>query len=88
MPAKKDLFNAFFDSIMKAEGFSMKREDLVKVMSDGFKMGFPTPGKTIDRFPELASAWNQTIAPMKNNEKTVEVGMKEVQAKFKSLLTS
>ncbi len=88
MPAKKDLFNNFFDSIMKAEGFGMKREDLVKVLTDGFKVSFPAPGKTIDRFPEFNTAYNQTTGPIKNNEKPVEVGMKEVQAKFKSLITS
>lgn len=88
MPAKKDLFDLFYDSVMKAKGFSMTREDMIKVFTGGFKDAFPTPGKTIDRFPEFNTAWNQTTAPIKNAEVKVEEGMKAVQAKFKSLVTS
>lgn len=88
MPAKKDLFDVFYDSIMKAKNFSMTKEDLVKVLTGGFKESFPAPGKTIDRYPELNTAWNQTTTPIKNNEISVAEGMKAVQAKFKSLLTS
>jgi multiple sugar transport system substrate-binding protein len=85
-PAKKDLYNAFFDSIMKVPNIAMTRDDLVKAITGGFGGGFPTPGKTIDRFPEFNTAWNQTTAPMKNGEATVPDGMKAVQAKFKSLI--
>lgn len=87
-PAKKELYNIFYDSIMKAANFSMSREDLVKVLTGGFAGGFPAPGKTLDRFPELNTAWNQTTAPMKNGEATVPDGMKAVQAKFKSLISA
>ncbi len=87
-PAKKDLYDLFFDSIMKAENFGMTRGDLAKALTGGFATGFPTPGKTLDRFPELNTAWTQTTAPMKNGEATVPAGMKAVQAKFKSLISA
>lgn len=85
-PAKKDLYNLFFDSIMKVPNIAVTREDLVKAITGGFAGGFPTPGKTLDRFPELNTAWTQTTGPLKNGEATVPDGMKAVQAKFKSLI--
>jgi multiple sugar transport system substrate-binding protein len=87
-PAKKDLYNIFFDSIMKAENFANSRDELVKVMTGGFATGLASPGKTLDRFPELNTAWTQTTAPMRNGEATVPDGMKAVQAKFKSLISA
>ena len=87
-PAKKDLYDIFYDSVMKAPNFSMSRDELVKVMTGGFQGGYPTPGKTLDRFPELNTAWTQTTAPMKNGEATVPDGMAAVQEKFQSLISA
>lgn len=87
-PAHKENYDIWFDSNLGIPNIAMNREQLEEVMIGSFAQGFPTPGKTLDRFPELNQAFNQTTAPIWNNEVGVEEGMAAVQEKFESVIAS
>ncbi|MCD6291277.1 MAG: extracellular solute-binding protein [Anaerolineae bacterium] len=87
-PANKTFYDIWFDSVSKVPSLALTRDELVQVVSNSFKYGFATPGKTLDRYPELNSAFSQTTAPIWNGEVSVPEGMDVVQKKFESLIAT
>jgi multiple sugar transport system substrate-binding protein len=88
IPANKTLYPVFFDAMEAIPNLAMTREDLEKAVKDAFLYGYATPGKTLDRYPEWNSAYNQTVGPIWNNEVSVEDGLKAVQERFEQILAT
>jgi multiple sugar transport system substrate-binding protein len=88
IPANKTLYPIFFDSMEEIPNLAMTREDLEKVVKDAFSFGCATPGKTLDRYPEWNSAYNQTSGPIWNDEVSVEEGMKAIQERFEQIIAT
>ena len=85
-PANKTYYPIFFDSLTQIPNLAMTREQLEQVVKQSFEYGFVTPGKTLDRYPELNKTYTQTTAPIWNNETSVEEGMQGVQQAFENLI--
>lgn len=85
-PANKNNYDIWYDSTMKIPNLVLSREELREVTLGSFEHGYPTPGKTLDSYPQLNQAFNQTTAPIWNNETTVPEGMAAVQEKFESII--
>lgn len=60
--------------------------DTTRVITGAFAHGFVTPGKTLDRYVELNTAWTQTSAPIWTGQATAAEGLRQVQQKFLSLI--
>ncbi len=86
IPANKTYLHIFFDSVMESGNVSQTRETIEQVVRGAYEYGYVTPGKTLDRYPEWNKAYNQTTAPIWNDEVTVEEGMQAVQEKFENLI--
>jgi len=85
-PANKDNYDVWYDSTMEIPNLVLSREELQEVTLGSFEHGYPTPGKTLDQYPQLNQAFNQTSAPIWNNEATPAEGMAAVQEKFESII--
>ncbi len=87
-PANKENYGIFFDAIQAIPSFAMTREGIEEVFSTSFALGYPTPGKTLDGFPEWNTAFNQTTAPMLNNETTVAEGLVTLQTQMETIIAT
>jgi multiple sugar transport system substrate-binding protein len=88
IPANKELYPIFFDSIEAVPNLALSREELEKAVKDAFAYGYATPGKTLDRYPEWNSAYNQTTGPIWNDEVSVEEGLQAVQERFDQIIAT
>lgn len=87
-PANKKNYDVWYDATMAIPGFSMTRDELKKVVEGGFTHGFPTPGKTLERFPELNTIFNQTTSPIFTGEAKVADALKNTQDQFATLISA
>lgn len=87
-PANKQLYDEWFDSVTKVPTIALTREELEQVVANSFQYGFPTPGKTLDRYPELNQAWTQTSAPIWNGEVSAAEGLQAVQERFEAMIAT
>ncbi len=87
-PANKNNYDIFYDSVLEIPNIAATREELQQVFDGSFQVGYVTPGKTLDGYPELNQAYTQTTAPILNNETSVPEGMKAVQEKFESIIAT
>jgi multiple sugar transport system substrate-binding protein len=87
-PANKQNYNIFFDSMLSIPNIALSREGLEQVFTTSFALGYPTPGKTLDGYPELNTAFNQTTAPIWNNETPVEEGLVALQTQFETIIAT
>ena len=85
-PANKNNYNIWFDSTMSIPNLVLSREELEQVTLGSFEHAYPTPGKTLDQYPQLNQAFNQTTGPIWNDEITVPEGMAAVQEKYLSII--
>ena len=87
-PANKQNYDLFFDSVIGIPNIAMTRDELKQVILGSFQYGYPTPGKTLESYPEWNQAFTQTTAPIFNNEAAVGDGLKAVQKKFESIIAT
>lgn len=87
-PANNQNYDVFFDSIMNIPNGALSRDELQQVLLGSFEYGYPTPGKTLDSYPEWNNAFNQTTAPIFNNEIGVAEGLQAVQTQFESIIAT
>ena len=87
-PANTENADIWFDATMSIPNIALTREELVQVVQDGFPQGYVTPGKTLDSYPEWNQAYNQTTAPIWNDEISPEEGLQAVQAQFETIIDS
>ncbi|GAB4563930.1 MAG: hypothetical protein Kow0047_13230 [Anaerolineae bacterium] len=87
-PANKKFYDEWFDNVMKVPSIALTRDELVQVMANSFAYGYATPGKTLDRYPELNQAWSQTSAPIWNGEVSAAEGLAAVQERFKTMIAT
>jgi len=87
-PANKDNYGVFFDATMAIPSFAMTREELEQVFASSFALGYPTPGKTLENYPELNTAFNQTTAPIWNAETPVAEGLVGLQAQMDTIIAT
>lgn len=87
-PANKKNYDVWYDATMAIPGFAMTRDELKTLTEGGFTHGFVTPGKTLNRFPELNTIFNQTTQPIFTGEAKVEDALKNTQAQFKTIISA
>ncbi|MEM7030491.1 MAG: extracellular solute-binding protein [Chloroflexota bacterium] len=85
-PANKQNYNIWYDSTMSIPNLVLSREELETVTLGSFVHGYPTPGKTLDQYPQLNRAFNQTMGPVWNDEATPAEGLASVQETFLSII--
>lgn len=87
-PANKENYGVFFDSAMSIPNIAMDRAGLEQAMLSPFQNGYPTPGKTLDSYPEWNTIFTQTTGPILNNETTVPEGLVTVQETFEATIAT
>lgn len=87
-PANKENYDIFFDSMLSIPNNAMSREGFEEVFLSSFKHGYVTPGKTLDSYPEWNTAFNQTTAPIWNNEVSVADGLATLQTQMEAVIAS
>jgi len=87
-PAHTENYSIWFDSTMEIPNLALSRAELEQVILSAFDHGFVTPGKTLDSYPEWNQVFNQTTAPIWNNEVSVAEGLQNVQQQFETTIAS
>jgi multiple sugar transport system substrate-binding protein len=87
-PANKNNYDIFFNSMLGIPNIALDRAQLEQAILSSFEFGYPTPGKTVESYPEWNTAFNQTTAPMFNNEADVPSGLQALQEKFESIIAT
>ncbi len=87
-PANKQNYDIFFDSMLAVPNNAMSRAGIEEAFLTSFNHGYVTPGKTLDGFPEWNTAFNQTTAPIWNNEVAVADGLVTLQAQMDAVIAS
>lgn len=87
-PANKQNYGVFFDSVLSIPSIAMSREGLEEVFNTSFALGYPTPGKTLDGYPEWNTAFNQTTAPIWSGETPVAEGLVALQAQMDTIIAT
>lgn len=87
-PANKENYDIYFDSALNIPNLAVDRAGLEQAILGPFDTGFPSPGKTLESFPEWNTVFNQTTAPIFNNETSVADGLSALQANFEATIAS
>lgn len=85
LPANRNLYPVWFDAMMKTN-CGMTRADLEKAVVPALDYGFETPGKTLDRFPDLSKVYGQAVAPIWTGERSVQDALDACQKGFEVLI--
>jgi multiple sugar transport system substrate-binding protein len=86
VPAIKSLRPIWFDTIMNKTNIGITRAQLEQVVLGNYDVGFETPGKTLDRFPEWNTAYSQVAGPLWAGEKSVQDTLQALQSAFETKL--